>query len=159
MLKLRQASMEDCKLIWKWANDPNVRAVSFSSEAISYEHHVRWFELKLEDASCFFYIAENTNEEPIGQVRYEIDGNKATINISVARQFRGTGYGSHLIRFASKKLFSDSEAEVIHAYVKEGNEVSLRAFKKAGFMHVGTKIISKHKANYLIFNKMNQVKI
>jgi RimJ/RimL family protein N-acetyltransferase len=153
MLKLRPVSEKDCKLIWKWANDPDVRAVSFSSEPISYEHHVKWFNLKLKDIRCFFYIAETANQEPIGQVRYELDGNEATINISIDQHFRGKGYGPSLIQLASKKLFNASAADVIHAYVKAGNELSLRAFKKAGFRDAGTATVNAHKATHLILKR------
>lgn len=153
MLKIRPASKKDCNLIWKWANDPDVRAFSFSSEAISYEDHVRWFDLKLNDIRCFFYIAETANQEPIGQVRYELDGNEATINISIGQQFRAKGYGPSLIQLSSKRLFDGSEAKVIHAYVKAGNETSLKAFKKAGFSDAGTATINAHKATHLILKR------
>ena len=153
MLKLRPASKKDCKLIWKWVNDPDVRAVSFHSEAISYEDHVRWFDLKLKDIRCFFYIAETANREPIGQVRYELDGNEATIDISIGQQFRAKGYGPSLIQLSSKRLFDASAAKVIHAYVKTGNEYSLRAFKKAGFSNAGNATINAHKATHLILKK------
>jgi hypothetical protein len=39
MIKLRQASEKDGRLIWKWANDPDVRTVSFSTETFPYEEH------------------------------------------------------------------------------------------------------------------------
>ena len=153
MLKLRAASKKDCMLIWKWANDPDVRAVSFSCDAISYEHHVRWFDLKLKDIRCFFYLAETTNQEPIGQVRYELEGNEATISISIDQKFRGKGYGPSLIQLGSKKLFNVSAADVIHAYVKARNELSFKAFKKAGFKDVGTAIVNTHKAIHLILKR------
>jgi len=153
MLKLRQVSEKDCRLIWTWANDPEVRAASFSSETIPYEHHLSWFESKLNDPSCFFYIAEDSNHEPIGQVRYEREGNEATISISLDRKFRGKGYGPSLLRFASQKLFEISDIQVIHAYIKEGNEASIGAFKKAGFVSVGTTRKSKNQAHHLVLRR------
>lgn len=153
MLKLRQISEEDCKLIWTWANDPEVRAVSFSSNAIPYEDHVTWFESKLHDPSCYFYIAENENLEPVGQVRYDREGTEATISVSLDRKFRGKGYGTSLLRLASQKFFEISDVEVIHAYIKEGNEASLGAFKKAGFNSIGTSRKNKHQAHHLVLRK------
>ena len=159
MLNIRPASKKDCQLIWKWANDPEVRAVSFSSEAISYEQHVRWFALRLKDIHCFFYIAETATHEPIGQIRYELDGNEATINISIDQQFRGKGYGSSLIKLASKKFFNASAAQIIHAYVKADNELSLKAFKKAGFRDAGTATVNAHSAIHLILKKLIQQEV
>jgi UDP-2,4-diacetamido-2,4,6-trideoxy-beta-L-altropyranose hydrolase len=39
MITLKRATQEDCRLIWKWANDPDVRAASFSSKPIPYDTH------------------------------------------------------------------------------------------------------------------------
>jgi RimJ/RimL family protein N-acetyltransferase len=153
MLKLRQISEEDCKLIWTWANDPEVRAVSFSSEAIPYEDHVTWFESKLNDPSCYFYIAEDTNHEPVGQVRYDREGTEATISISLDKKFRGKGYGPSLLRLASQRFFEVCDAEVIHAYIKEGNEASIGAFKKAGFNPIGTSRKNNHQPHHLVLRK------
>ncbi|MGD8272827.1 MAG: GNAT family N-acetyltransferase [Desulfobacterales bacterium] len=159
MLKLRRVSKNDCKLIWKWANDPDARAVSFSSEAISYKNHVRWFESKLKDAGCFFYIAENKNQKPVGQVRFELEGDNATINIIIAKQYRGKGYGSFLIRMASNRFFGESDAAVIHAFVKENNEASLGAFQKAGYTNVGIMTVSEQDSNHLTLKKTDQNEI
>jgi RimJ/RimL family protein N-acetyltransferase len=153
MLKLRQVSAEDCRIVWEWSNDPEVRAMSFSPEAIPYEHHVTWFQSKLTDPSCYFYIAENSNSEPIGQVRYEREGSETTISISLDRKFRGKGYGPSLLSLASQKFFEISDVELIHAYIKEGNEASVGAFKKAGFVSVGTTRKSKHQAHHLVLRR------
>ena len=153
MLKLRKVSADDCRMLWEWSNEPEVRAVSFSSETISYEHHVAWFESKINDPSCYFYIAEDTNHEPVGQVRYEREGTEAKISISLDRKFRGKGYGSLLIRLASQEFFEVSDVEVIHACIKEGNEAAIRAFKKAGFASIGTTRKNKHQAHHLALRK------
>ena len=153
MLKLRQVAEEDCRLIWTWANDPEVRAVSFSSEAIPYDDHVAWFESKLNDPSCYFYIAEDKNDEPVGQVRYEREGTEATISVSLDKKFRGKGYGTALLHLTSQRFFETADVEVIHAYIKEGNEASVGAFKKAGFVSVGTTTKSNHQAHHLVLRK------
>ena len=47
MLSLRQVREDDCRLLWEWANDPEVRAVSFLSEPILWDQHVQWFKSKI----------------------------------------------------------------------------------------------------------------
>ena len=153
MLKLREVSDKDCMLIWEWSNNPDVRAVSFSQEPIPYEDHVKWFESKLNDMSCYFYIAEDINQTPVGQVRYDLEGNEATISVSLDRKFRDKGYGTSLIRLASQKLFDISDVDLIHAYVRRGNQASVKAFKKAGFILVGTTAIKNCQASHLIAKK------
>lgn len=151
--KLRRVCEEDCRLIWEWANDPEVRAVSFKSESIPWEQHVQWFNSKLNDTRCFFFIVMNNEELPIGQIRYEIEEDQAIISISLGREFRGKGYGSTVIRVASQKFFNVSNVDVIHSYVRQGNEDSARAFVKAGFKETGKTVVYEHQAIHLVLRK------
>lgn len=156
MVKLRKATEKDCKLIWKWANDPQVRVVSFSSDFIPYEKHAKWFTSKLKDSNCRFFIAENDNREPIGQVRFDFEGNEATISISLDRNFRYKDYGSKLIELASKKIFEVSCVDKIHAYIKKQNTVSVKVFIKGGFKVFENTAIGEHQATHLICKKEDQ---
>lgn len=153
MLRFRTVNEDDCKLIWEWANDPEVRAVSFSSEPIPWEQHVQWFTSKLNDPNCIFYIAMDSEGVPVGRVRYDIDGNQAVISVSIDQKFRGQGYGRTAIRLASRELFGASDADVIRAYVKQSNEVSVRAFVNAGFKDMGTTTVCGHQAILLVLRK------
>ena len=153
MINLRKASAKDGRLIWQWANDPQVRAESFASDSIPYNDHIKWFERKISNPDCFFYVAENSNANPIGQIRFELEGQDAVISVSLDRKFRNQGYGSIIIVLASKKLFQISDANVIHAYIKKGNAVSLLAFKKAGFIFMEDALIKDQHAVHLILEK------
>lgn len=154
MIKLRKVSEKDCRLIWKWANDPEVRAESFTSKAIPYCNHVVWFERKINDPDCHLYIVENSDRKPLGQVRLEIEGNNATISISLDREFRGKGYGTKIIVLASQKIFKISDVNVIHAYIKKGNIASELAFQKAGFVFLeDAEINDKHAGHFILEKK------
>ena len=153
MLNLRRVSEKDSRLIWKWANDRAVRAVSFSTDTFLYEEHVKWFETKLDDQDCYFYIAENKHKAPVGQARYDIAGNDATISVSLDRNFRGKGYGPKLIQLASRTIFKKTDVQVIHAYIKKMNTASLKAFKTAGFIFVKDTVIRRQIASHLILLK------
>ena len=146
MLHLRRVRKDDCRLLWEWANDPEVRAFSFSSEPIPWEEHIRWFQSKLNEADCIFYIAMDSDMIPIGQVRYDIDRNEALISVSIDRKFRSKGYGSQTIRLASKRLLSIANVKVLHAYVKPNNGAAMRAFVKAGFQKGVTTAVRGHEA-------------
>ena len=152
-LRLRQVGEDNCRLLWEWANDPDVRAVSFSSEPILWEQHAKWFKSKLNDPRCIFYIAVNSDDVPIGQIRYDTEDNKAVVSISIDRKFRGKGYGSRLIWLASRRLFDVSDVDTINAYVKQGNEASVGSFVKAGFREMGTKMMRGHQAAHLILRR------
>ena len=153
MPRLRPVHKKDCRLIWQWANDFHVRAASFSSEPILWEEHVKWFESKLNDPSCIFYISLNSKNVPIGQVRYDVEGNKTIVSLSIDRKYRGKGYGSIMLWLSAQKLFNASDVRVIHAYVKQSNESSIRVFVKTGFKNIGKEQVLDYQATHLIFQK------
>ena len=153
MINLRPVAAKDCRLIWKWANNPEARAASFNSEIIKYNDHLKWFKSKINDKNCYFYIAENRNKEAVGQVRYDVEGIKATISINLDRKFRGQGYGSLLLRLSSKKIFNLLEVTVIDAYIKKKNVASFKAFQSAGFIYKKDALIEGQHAAHFILEK------
>lgn len=142
-VRLRPATLDDCRLVWEWSNDPAARAASFSSKAIGWEEHVTWFKTKLCSPCCHHYIVLNERNLAIGQVRFDIEGNRAEISISIGSRFRGQGYGAEAIRLASERLFCETGVIRINAHIKQGNETSVRAFAKAGYVEIGVKVVKE----------------
>jgi len=131
-LTVRRVQPDDCRQIWEWSNDPEVRKVSLSRDDIPWDSHVKWFNARVESPSCFFYIGSD-HEKLIGQIRFDLNGMEATLSISLSKEARGHGYGPALIVRGSQQFFADSTARLIRAYVNPENTVSLRAFEKAGY--------------------------
>jgi UDP-2,4-diacetamido-2,4,6-trideoxy-beta-L-altropyranose hydrolase len=152
-LRLRRVQAEDCELLFAWANDPEVRASSFSSEAIPWERHQEWFSKKMADPHALFYVVMGPNDSPIGQVRYDIDGPRALVSISLGAGFRGKGYGGKCLSLAVEELFRSTRATVIDAYVKPANESSLRLFMKAGFRRQQSAVFAGQPAVHLTLEK------
>src|ERR1017187_6205848 len=50
-MQVRRASVEDCEELWRWANDPETRTVSYSAAPIPWPDHVTWLHAKLADRS------------------------------------------------------------------------------------------------------------
>ncbi len=148
-LRLRVLGEADCQLLWEWANDPEVRALSFSSEPIPQWQHVQWFKTKLSDPNCLIYLAIDRDDIPIGQIRYEIENNEAVVSVSIDRQFRNRGYGSTLIQLASQQAFHIANLARIHAYIKPVNQASIRAFVKANFINFGISQVKGAQAVHL----------
>lgn len=143
-LRLRPVNESDCRRIWEWANDPEVRAVSFASAAIPWERHFQWFSKQLEDSRCRFWIAENIANEPLGQVRFELTDLNATISVSLIPTARGHNQGSLLIWIASRKVLRENpHIEKVLAYIKPENKTSVRAFQKAGFELLNYNVVIK----------------
>jgi UDP-2,4-diacetamido-2,4,6-trideoxy-beta-L-altropyranose hydrolase len=152
-LCLRRAQTKDCELLLEWANDPEVRANSFSSEAIPWERHREWFSQKIADPNTLLYVVVSPDDGPVGQVRYDIDGLRAIVSMSLGAAFRGKGYGGKCLCLAVDELFRSTSATLIHAYVKPANESSLRMFLNAGFQLQQDTSFAGQPAVHLILEK------
>jgi UDP-2,4-diacetamido-2,4,6-trideoxy-beta-L-altropyranose hydrolase len=146
-VRVRRARESDSRLLWEWANEPGVRASAFSQEAIGWEEHSAWFQARLADESCMILIGEEADGRPIGQVRINQKPNReAEIDLSVARDFRGAGYGSLLLETALREAFDSSPITKVHAFIRPENLASARAFEKAGFLRLGEKQVTGNRA-------------
>jgi spore coat polysaccharide biosynthesis predicted glycosyltransferase SpsG len=152
LLRFRTALAGDCHLFWQWANDPAVRAASFSSDPIPWEGHRAWFAATLDSPAKRLWIVEYLGEA-MGQVRFDLDGREATISVSIAKDFRGSRLADTILHLASRKVMEQEDLDVIHAFVKRENEPSIRAFMKAGYTVAGPALVGETEAWRLDFIK------
>jgi UDP-2,4-diacetamido-2,4,6-trideoxy-beta-L-altropyranose hydrolase len=150
-INLRPVIQEDCERIWNWANDPSVRAISFSKSFIDWDEHVHWFKNRKNLPS--FYLALSPDNIPLGQVRVEQINNEAVISMMIDKDFRNRGYGVKLIINACAKVFQSSEIKEIHAYIETDNKLSFKTFIKAGFKETVNRNIKKKAVTHLILSK------
>ena len=102
MLDIRKASLDDMRVVFENANEPEVRSMSINSEPIKWEEHVRWFEWTICDEAVLYYTAYQAGIF-IGQVRVNCDGESAaTVSISLSKNGRGRGFGSKILGYAEK---------------------------------------------------------
>ena len=134
MIELKSVESKDMDLIYEWANDPLTRKMSFSSDPIPYEDHIKWFGKKLSDKDCHFYILY-VDDIPVGTVRLDRKtGNEYAVSYSVGKEYRGKGYGSLIISLCVDKAMIDiPDCTLISAQVKEDNTSSAKCFMKASF--------------------------
>lgn len=144
-LRLRAARESDCRLLWEWANDPQVRAAAFSSAPIPWETHQAWFAGKMKDSNCTILIAEDDLGRPVGQFRVDWLSDQGDIDVSVAPEFRGAGNGAALIDLGVSRIFAE-RGERIHALVKVENQASRRAFEQSSFANLGEESVNGHRA-------------
>jgi UDP-2,4-diacetamido-2,4,6-trideoxy-beta-L-altropyranose hydrolase len=145
-LQLRRTLESDCEVFWEWANDPEVRAASFRCKPISWESHAEWFRTKLADPNAILYTVTNKDHAPVGELRYQIEGKRAVLSISLGAHLRGRGFGRKMLAVGSERFFQDSEVESIEAYVKPSNQASLRLFAGAGFLNSSSEMIEGQEA-------------
>ncbi|MFP3938696.1 MAG: UDP-2,4-diacetamido-2,4,6-trideoxy-beta-L-altropyranose hydrolase [Acidobacteriota bacterium] len=137
-LTLRPATLTDARLLWRWVNDPDVRAASFRSAPIPWLEHRRWLAGRLTDPGTRIYVALDGAGEPVGQIRFEVEGETANVDVSVEPAARGGGLGTGLIRAGCERFFRERGTQRVRARVKVGNRASLGAFRRAGFASLGT---------------------
>lgn len=156
-LRARRVKSEDARLLWEWANDPEVRASAFHSAPIPWETHLAWLARRLADPDCVIVLIHDDSDTPVGQVRFEGDGHEAIVDISVAPVMRGQGKGTAVLRLGLSLLFEDRRWQRVQAWVKADNTASQKTFVRAGFhctgekeMHDG-KVIGYHLVRHEFF--------
>ena len=152
-LRLRRAREKDCRWLWELANDPEVRSASFSSDPISWEWHLQWFNANLRDPNFMQWVAVDNDDVPCGQLRYELEGSRAVVSISLALAFRGRGHGKSILAKAAEDLFRTTGAVQIDAYVKTDNAASIGLFTSEGYVRSKNVVIDDQQAAHFILKK------
>ena len=140
-IKLRRAEAGDEALLLRWANDPQVRASSFSPDLIKRSDHHNWFLKGLADPNRLLLIALTENNIPIGQIRFDrqlIHSRRnmyeARVDLSIDRCARGHGLASKIVGLGlqAKNKHWGTETEAV-AEVLTSNVASNACFRRAGF--------------------------
>jgi RimJ/RimL family protein N-acetyltransferase len=139
-LRVRPATSDDSRNLFEWRNDAQTRAVSLSSDEITWPDHDRWYTASLANARRLIYIAEmqlaTTSPEPVGMVRFDIDdaGQFAEVSINLNPDARGKGLGTATLVEGIRQFESDRpELQGTTAQIRDSNAPSIAIFTKAGF--------------------------
>ncbi len=131
-LWVRKAVTGDTETYFAWANEPETRRNSLDPNPIAWPQHQAWYTRHINDPNFVFYLF-CVDEVPVGQVRFELVEDTATISYSVDEQFRGMGLGFEMISQALKKLAGERGMSLVKGVVKNDNPASLATFRKIGF--------------------------
>ena len=132
-LSLRQAGINDVNRCFDWANDPEVRKYSYSSKQIQWDQHVSWFQKKIDDPGCIYFIA-SIGAVDVGQIRFDlIEGSGHQISYSLDKNWRGKGLSPALLLKAVQALQKVTTVKRIVGFVRNENIASVKAFQRAGF--------------------------
>jgi RimJ/RimL family protein N-acetyltransferase len=132
-IQLRAATIDDMESLFHWRNAPEVRATSFSTEEIPWASHQAWFRRMLDDTSRHLLIGE-IGDDAIGVIRFDIVAAEAEISIYLVPGLSGRGFGTQLLQAATAWASTRIPGlQRVLARVRDENQASLKAFKKAGF--------------------------
>ena len=129
-ISFRKAKMKDMLIYFKWANDDVTRKSSINSKKISYIEHKQWFIEKLKNKYSNLLIFKNQNKL-IGQVRLDLKKNFFFIDYSIAKEFRGNGFGKKILSIAINSKRKEKSSFL--AIVKKNNVPSTKIFESVGF--------------------------
>jgi RimJ/RimL family protein N-acetyltransferase len=130
-LGVRPANSDDLYQFFLWANDPDVLAQSIHGQLISFESHQKWFAGRLSSSDSHLFVMQAGNL-PVGQIRFDREGNEERIDYSIDKYFRGRGWASRLVALGMS-LVPPREGMVFRAEVKDSNLPSHTVFSRLGF--------------------------
>lgn len=139
-LKLRRADPADSLDIWNWRNDSHTRAMSKTSDLITWHRHCKWLADALDNKNSMLYIGElDPAPAKVGIVRFDLLENNffAEVSINLNPQLRSQGFGKSLLSLAIQEFFKYCSKDLI-AEVKAENIPSIKMFTKLGFQETGT---------------------
>ena len=131
---LREATAEDMMLLFDWTNDSEVRAQSFSTNAISLSDHQNWFSGKLCSDCAQIWILTDDGL-PIGQIRCDCNAeDEGIISYSISCKNRCQGHGKRIVELVREKIQNRfPRVKRIVAFVKPENVASRRVFLANGY--------------------------
>jgi RimJ/RimL family protein N-acetyltransferase len=133
MISLRQASVDDVLILFRWANE--ARPCAIDSEPISFNAHALWFAEKMNSSDSKIWIIYN-GEKPVGQVRLDFVDACACVDIFIDSTYREFGFGTDALQLVEDEAYW-LECEHLTATVKADNIASQHLFQKAGYAYAG----------------------
>ena len=132
-LSLRLARAGDVMTYFIWVNDPKVRSSAIQSSTIDLKTHINWFKRTLAKLDCKLYVLE-ANGIPVGQVRFERQGEEIAVDYSLGQEVRGRGWGRQLLKLGIEALLNETTGPIyLCATVRITNHVSVAIFEQMGF--------------------------
>lgn len=140
---LRRATFEDAHLLFDWVNDEDTRKNAIHTDTVTWETHCKWLTLQLEKPDSTLYILEEAGLH-IGQIRLDKKDGFLEISYSIAKSFRGKGWGKHLVSMVISKW----PESTFRAIVRKENIASVQIFRALNFKETYDQNLSE---NFLIF--------
>jgi UDP-2,4-diacetamido-2,4,6-trideoxy-beta-L-altropyranose hydrolase len=137
-LRLRPAAAGDADVFFAWVNDAEVRRQSFDSDPIDWPTHRAWFSARLASRETRILVLEAAGI-PVGQIRFDRDGDATHIDYSIDQAFRGRGWAKRLVMLGLEQMRSGSTKSFV-AQVKAGNGASIAVFEGLGFSDRGADV-------------------
>ncbi len=148
------ADFRHIKEVYEYANDSVARKYSFSTTAIIFKEHQKWFAKRITSKKCFFLILKDKQFNSMGYIRLdERKKNIWEISISLSNKYRNKKIGFKAIRYVSCLFTNLFKQRSIIARIKKENNISIKCFCNANY-----KILKKTDYYELMFSQTRLLK-
>jgi RimJ/RimL family protein N-acetyltransferase len=138
LLHLRPATSTDMQMIFDWVNSPSsIQNKLKTTEPIPLMAHQSWFNARLDNVEANIWIVEDESH-PVGQVRAECEGDLLMVDIFIAPELRGRGYGRLALQMLLRECQKWRPALPVMAVIKKQNSPSLSLFQRVGFREISS---------------------
>jgi len=133
-LSLRPATLADAPLLHAWRNHPAVRAVSGSSEPITFDSHRNWMQRVLQSPDRWLFVAQ-VGDLPVGSIRFDqLETGHLEVSLYTDPQLQGLGLGPRLLTAGERQMHHLlNKPFTVDATVLPGNEASQKLFEGNGY--------------------------
>jgi len=148
MIKFRNVTQNDFKLLYFWLNTPHVKRFWDPNETFSFDYISKKYSKRIKEGKISLFIF-SVNNLDIGFIQtyfldnlssFKIKGTVKGIDLYIGDiKFLYKGYGKDIIRqFIHKFIFCDKSIDYVAIDPEVKNTSAIKAYKKAGFEHVNT---------------------
>lgn len=128
-LIIRQATLNDAKVLLEWRNDPVTRHFRNDPRIITIEEHLLWLK-KRQSSDNKIYIFEDRGIA-VGNICVDVSARGVELGWIVAPNYRGNGIANKMVELV-KERFPDST--IFWAKIRFDNVASIKVAKKAGLI-------------------------
>lgn len=139
-VRVRRATLKDAAFLLALRNDSEVRRQFIDSETVKLPDHIRWLTAVLRNSDRTLLVGMNASKRPIGQIRFDVTRGISDISLSIAKPFRGKGYGVQMVLKGMLFMKKRFQGVRVKAKIKRKNMASIITFERAGFVrYAGSK--------------------
>lgn len=130
---VRPVKADEARKVWTWRNAPEIRATAADPAEIGWEDHRAWFSRQVAAPGTVMLIGMLGATE-VGVVRFDLEGDIATVSIFLVPGLQGRGWGRALLR-AGERWVTDHHGAIrsFHADVRPDNDASIALFRSADY--------------------------
>jgi L-amino acid N-acyltransferase YncA len=130
-----RANADDSRSIWDWKNDEITKQMSITTDSVTWESHIGWYEKSLTNPNCYLYIGYLNDKEKIGMCRFDVNSatHTAEISINLNPLFRNKKLSKKILVEAIKAFRAETDI-ALTASIKKINTISIKCFTSIGFV-------------------------